>query len=89
MLPKGRLATAKVELSGGAVEIHALTLGQSRIAADLEGMERVVAAIAFSTGTDKPDVEEWLDSAPAGDATKLIEAIMKVSDLDEGAQFPQ
>ena len=88
-LPKGRINTTKVELSGGEVEIHGLTLSQSRIAADLDGMDRVVAAIAFSTGTDKPDVEEWLETVPASDATKLINAIMDVSGLSEGAQFPQ
>lgn len=88
-LPKGRINTAKVELSGGEVEIRGLTLGQSRISADLEGMDRVIAAIVFATGTDKPEVEEWLESVPASDATKLLDAIMNVSGLSEGAQFPQ
>lgn len=89
MLPKGRLSKQTVELSGGTVEIHSLTLAQSRIAGELKGEARVVAAIAFATGIEKPDVEEWLAEAPAGDATKLLNAIADVSGLTEGAQFPE
>lgn len=89
MLPKGRINTAKVELSGGEVEIHGLTLSQSRIAGELEGVDRVIAAISFATREDKRDVEEWLETAPAGDATKLLNAITDVSGLSEGAQFPK
>ena len=88
-LPKGKINTATVELSGGPVEVRGLTLNQSRICGDLEGMERVVAAIVFATGTDKPEVESWLEDAPAGDPNKLLDAIRVASGLDEGAQFPQ
>lgn len=87
-LPAGRISTATVELSGGPAEIHGLTLAQSRIAGDLDGVDRIVCAIVFATGADKPQVEEWLETAPAGDATKLLNAIMDVSGLSEGAQFP-
>ena len=88
-LPKGRISTRKVELSGGEVEIHGLTLAQSRIVGNLEdGVERVVAAISFATGTDKREVEEWIETAPAGDATALLNAITEVSGLSQGAQFP-
>lgn len=87
MLPKGKLSTVKVELSGGPVEVHSLTLSQSRIAGNLEGEARIVAAIAFATGLDKADVAEWLADAPAGDATALINAIMDVSGLSGAAQF--
>lgn len=88
-LPTGRLATRKVELSGGEVEVRALTLAQSRIAGQLEDVERIVCAVSFSTGTPKEDVEAWLESAPAGDATKILNAIMDVSGLSEGAQFQE
>lgn len=87
MLPQGKLGRATVELSGGEVEIHSLTLSQSRIAGQSEGEERIVAAIAFATRNDPRDVREWLESAPAGDATKLLNAITEVSGLSEGAQF--
>lgn len=89
MLPAGRIATAKVQLSGGEVEIHGLTLAQSRIAGKLEDVERIVCAVHFATSTPKTEVEAWLDACPAGDATKLLNAIMDVSGLSEGAQFPQ
>jgi hypothetical protein len=89
MLPKGKLSTRKVELSGGTVEVHSLTLSQSRIAGNLEGEARIVAAISFATGLDKADVQEWLEDAPAGDATKLLNAITDVSGLSAEAQFPE
>jgi hypothetical protein len=89
MLPQGKISTAKVELSGGEVEIHSLTMGQSIIAGKLEGTPRVIACISFATGTDKRDVEEWLETAPAGDATKLLNAITDVSGLSAEAQFQE
>lgn len=89
MLPKGKLSTRKVELSGGTVEVHSLTLGQSRVAGDLEGTARIVAAISFATGIDKADVKAWLEDVPAGDATKLINAITEASGLSAEAQFQE
>lgn len=89
MLPKGKIGTRTVELSGGSVEVHSLTLSQSRIAGNLEGEDRIVAAISFATGIDKRDVEEWLESAPAGDATKLLNEITDVSGLSGAAQFQE
>jgi hypothetical protein len=89
MLPAGKLGRATVALSGGEVEIHSLTLSQSRIAGTQEGEERIVAAIAFATNLDQRDVREWLATAPAGDATKLLNAITEVSGLSEGAQFQE
>ena len=87
MLPKGKLGTAKVELSGGTVEVQSLTMAQSRICAALDGDERVIAAISFGTRNDKADVTAWLEDSPAGDVTKLLNAITAVSGLSEGAQF--
>lgn len=89
MLPKGKLSHATVELSGGPVEVHSLTIAQSRIGAKLEGEERIVAVISFGTSNEKADVAEWLADAPAGDVTKLLDAIMDVSGLSVGAQFQE
>lgn len=89
MLPKGRIDTRKVELSGGEVEVHGLTIAQSRIAGTLDGEDSIAAAISFATGTDKPEVLEWLTTAPAGDVTKLLNAITDISGLSQGAQFPK
>ena len=89
-LPKGRIDTVKVELSGGEAEVRGLTIDQSRIAGDMEGLERIIASIVFATGTDKPEVQAWLDEAPAGDVNKLLDAIMRASGLAaQEAQFPQ
>lgn len=89
MLPKGKLSTRTVELSGGAVEVRSLTLSQSRIAGELKGEDRIVAAIVFATGNDKAEVEAWLADAPAGDATALLNAITAVSGLSAEAQFQE
>lgn len=86
-LPKGRIDVRKVELSGGEVEVHGLTISQSRIAGNLEGEASIAAAISFATGTAKDEVDAWLDDAPAGDVTKLLNAITEVSGLSQGAQF--
>lgn len=89
MLPKGKMSTRTVELSGGAVEVHSLTIMQSRIAGKLDGEESIAAAISFATGTMKEDVLEWLAEAPAGDAKKLLDAITDVSGLSGAAQFQE
>lgn len=86
-LPKGKLTSRKVELSGGPVEVHSLTLAQSRIAGDLDGEERIIAAISFGTATPKDEVATWVAEAPAGDVAALLNAITDVSGLSEGAQF--
>ena len=86
-LPKGKLTTRTVVLSGGEVEVHSLTIGQSRIAGRLDGEESIIAAISFATGTPKDEVAEWLESAPAGDAKALMDAISDVSGLTGAAQF--
>lgn len=104
MLPKGKLSTQKVELSGGEVEIRSLTLSQSRVAGVMTGEDRIIAAIAFAIAegiadvsppekvlesATADDVRVWLETAPAGDATKLLNAITEVSGLSAEAQFPQ
>lgn len=86
-LPKGRIDTVKVELSGGEQEVRGLTISQSRIAGNLDGEESIAAAICFATGTPKDEVVAWLAEAPAGDVTKLLNAISDVSGLSQGAQF--
>jgi uncharacterized radical SAM superfamily protein len=88
-LPKGKLTTRTVELSGGSVEVHSMTIAQSRIVAKLKDEEMIAAAINFATGVSKEDALEWLESAPAGDAKKILDAISDVSGLSGAAQFPK
>ena len=87
MLPKGKHGSRKIELSGGPVEVHSLTVAQSHIAARLNDEERAVASISFACRVSKEDAKEWLADAPAGDGIKLLNAIAEVSGLVEGAQF--
>lgn len=86
-LPKGRIDVRTVVLSGGDVEVHGLTISQSRIAGKLDGEDSIASAISFATRTEKADVIDWLATAPAGDVTKLLNAITDVSGLSQGAQF--
>lgn len=90
-LPQGKIGRATVELSGGTVEVHSLTLAQSRIVGNLAGDERMVAAIAFGTSTPKDEVEAWVesDNTPAEDAMKLLNAIADASGLSVDAQFQE
>lgn len=83
------MGTRTVELSGGPVEVRALTIGQSRIAGKLEGEESIVAAVAFATGSDKADVATWLEEVPAGDVKAILDAIADVSGLTGAASFPK
>lgn len=87
-LPKGKMTTVTVELSGGTVEVRSLTLAESTEVGKLDG-DKVAHAIAYATGETVEDVQAWLADAPAGDATKLMNAITDVSGLSEGAQFPK
>ena len=89
MLPKGKHGSRTVELSGGPVEVHSLTVTQSHIAARLQDEERAVASISFACRVDKEAARSWLAEAPAGDGVKLLNAIAEVSGLVEGASFQQ
>lgn len=88
-LPKGKISTRTVELSGGSVEIHGLTIGQSRIAGNMSGDDSIAAAVSFATGTPKDETLEWLAEAPAGDVKRLLDAIADVSGLTGAASFPE
>jgi hypothetical protein len=81
MLPKCNLPTETVTLSGGEVVVTGLTVDQVKVS---KGRNDV--AVSFACGVTQEEAKEWLGSVPAGDAAKLIEAIMRVSGLAEGAQ---
>lgn len=86
-LPRGKIDVRTVTLSGGDVEVHGLTIEQSRVAGNLSGTDSIAAAISFAIREDKAEVLEWLESAPAGDVAKLLNAITDVSGLSAEAQF--
>lgn len=92
MLPKPVTSSKKVTLSGGEVEVFPLTLDQSRQAGAGKGElddAAIIAGISFATREDPRDVAEWLETAPAGDVTALLNAITEVSRLSGAAQFPE
>ena len=80
--------TRTVDLSGGAVEVHGLTLIQTRACRDANADEADVLCIAWGTDQPPAEVRAWLTEADPEDARKLLAAVMELSGLIEGAQFP-
>lgn len=82
-LPPSKVSTGTVELSGGVVEIRGLTFNEAR---EMRGERANAVAIAYATGCTEDEAQAWIDTALAGDFNELIEAVLKASRLDEGAQ---
>lgn len=87
--PKG-VPTETVQLSSGPVEVRGLTTGQAQqVGAMTDSLESNALAISMATGTDKPEVVEFVAQSPAGDVKALLECITRLSGLDEGARFQE
>ncbi len=81
MLPKSNVPTRTVTLSGGDVTVKGLTMAQVQASKGRNDM-----AVAFACGVDPTEAKVWLEETVAGDVTVLLEAIMALSGLGEGAQ---
>ncbi len=81
MLPKSNRPSRAVQLSGGEVVVTGLTMAQVQASKGRNDM-----AVAFATGESPEDTKAWLAEAVAGDVTALLEAVMELSGLSEGAQ---
>lgn len=82
--------TVTVELSGGTVVVHPLTITQTRACRDASDENEADAlCIAWSTDTDVAEAREWVRTADPADFRLLIDAIGEVSKLGKDAQFPQ
>jgi hypothetical protein len=81
--------TETVELSGGPVTVHGLTLNQSRACRDATENEADALCISWGTDTPAQEVRDWLMVADPADAKKLLNAIMGLSGLTEAAKFPE
>lgn len=88
-LPKGKLSTVTVELSGGPVEVHSLSVGQAERIAEAPAEEMTALYIAAATSTSLPEVKEWMADAntPTTDVAVLLEAVKDVSLIGQGARF--
>ena len=89
-LPKSVAATAVVvELSGGPVEVkRGLSIGEARMLRKLRDDQADILTISLGTGESREDVQAWHDdpSTSAGDVQKLLDVILEMSGLIEGAQ---
>lgn len=92
MLPKvGPLEHRTVTIAGADYDIREITRGEAAqigalIQKDAPPAEWEKLAIAFGTDTPLGEVAEWYDSTPANIAGQLVDAIQRLSHLDEGAQ---
>lgn len=84
MLPVGGFKTREVKLSGGPVTVRGLSFVEAQ---SVRGADASLIMIAAATGESLADVKSWAAQVPAGDVTKLIEAIDELSGLSEDAQF--
>lgn len=86
MLPKSRInQSTTVVLSGGEVVIRGLTFAEI---CTVQGDEANAIAVALGTGVSLAEALEWIESPEvvAGDVQKLLDAVMNLSGLGEGAQ---
>lgn len=66
-----------------------LTLRQYReCVAQADPTRSDAMAISFSCGLSVEEAEAWLDEVSMGTSLAVVAEVMKVSALDEGAQFP-
>ncbi len=86
MLPVGVMPSRTVTLSGGDVVVHGLTMAQVR---QIKGNRGNAVAISFAVGCTEDEADAWIGSVPAGDVTRLLDAVTDLTGLSEGAQFPQ
>lgn len=89
-LPISTVTTEMVELSGGDVPVHGLTLKQGRACRDTADEWHADAlCIAWGTDTDVEETKAWLETASATDVRALLDTIMRLSGMGKAAQFPE
>lgn len=90
-LPVSRGMSEEVELSGGTVKVHGLTVSEMEAVRKLSGAAQNILAIAYATREDHDGVRDWYHSSTtsAVDVGRLADAIARLSGLDEGAGFPR
>lgn len=78
-----------VELSGGPITVHGLTMAQSRACRDT-GDEAEADALAIGWGADVTveDARAWCKEASSADVRLVLDAILELSGLRTGAKFP-
>lgn len=90
-LPKIYAAVEQVEVAGEKFEVRVLTRAdaarfQKMIQAGAPGDELEIACIATALEMPIEEVREWYAATPSWAVQELLDAIQRVSHLDEGAQ---
>lgn len=90
-LPISHLATEKVSLSGGEVEVRGTTAAEAEwiqaVAPDVGAMNhRIIAA-----GTDTPlaEADAWYERAATVDVKAIVAAVVRLSGLGEDDALPK
>lgn len=84
-----RSRTETVDLPGGSVTVHGLTLIQTRACRDATPDEADVLCVAWGADITPAEAREWLVEADPEDARAVIGAVMRLSGLLADAQFPR
>ncbi len=87
MLPKSKIPTDVVILSGGETAVRGMTRAEVIALAKVgekqsEKADSLVLSYGFDVSVD--EAEEWLAGASAGDAQKAIEAVLCLSGMLDG-----
>lgn len=87
-LPSIPATKSVVDLEGFKVECRSLSRAEvMKLQAAADPAEQELLAVSFGTDTPIEDVRSWFETVPAGSVVPLIQEILKISRLDEGAQF--
>lgn len=81
----GAFPARTIRLSGGDVKVRGLSFQET---VDCDEGDFTVLSIAAATDTPHAEVKGWLGLVPAGDVKVLMDTIVDLSGLGEGAVFP-
>lgn len=89
-LPKIYVPAETVEIYGALFEVRVLTRAeaarfQKMVADGAPAAELEIAVIATATDTPVDATREWYEHTPTSAVQQLVEAIERVSRIDEGA----
>lgn len=77
-----------VTINGHGYEPRGLTVREVRKLKDMDETESDVNAIAWACGLSFDVVDKWIDTVPMGVAVAAVREVFRVTQLDEGAGFP-
>lgn len=90
-LPQVPLHSEMVDVAGTKIEARSLSRAEQlrlgRMTDDPDGVEQAeVSLIAWSTGFSEDEVRAWREETPGGVVGVLVDEIVRLSGMGEGAQ---